>query len=69
MGNDFISQYFNHYPFLTYIYITYIILTEITVICNCYTVTATQLNTFVSLYSCNNIIIPRAGGIAAETCW
>jgi hypothetical protein len=59
---------FNHYPFLTYIYITNIILTEITVIFNCYRVPVTQLTTFVCLYFCNNIT-PRAARIAAKTCW
>jgi len=31
-------------------------------------VTATQLTTFVSLYSCNNITLKKAV-IEAETCW
>jgi len=31
-------------------------------------VTATQLTTFVPLYSCNNII-PKIVAIAAKTCW
>ena len=54
---------------LTYIYITYIILTEITIIFNCYGVTATQLITFVLLYSCNNNITLKMAEIPAETCW
>ena len=68
MGNDFISQYFNHYPFLTYIYITYTIFTEIIIISNCYAVTATQLTTFVPLYCFNNNIKLKMAAIAAETC-
>ena len=55
-------------PFVTYIYITYIILTEIIVIFNCYGVTMTQLTTFVSLYSRNNIALKMTAE-AAETCW
>jgi len=32
-------------------------------------VTATQLSTFVRLYSCNNNITLKMAGIPAETCW
>ena len=49
--NNFNSQDFNHYQFLTYSDITYVILTEIIIIFNCYGVAATQLTTFVPLYS------------------
>jgi hypothetical protein len=35
---------------------------------NFYEVTATQLTTFVPLYSCNNITMTMAT-IAAEACW
>jgi hypothetical protein len=66
--NDFQSQDFNHFPFLTYIYITYIILTEIVIIFNCYEVTVTQLTIFVPLYSYNNITLKMAA-LAAEACW
>jgi len=62
MGNDF-----NHYPFLTYIYNTYFILTEIKIIFKNYGITTTQLNEFVTLYSCDIILMMAA--IAAETCW
>ena len=47
--NNFISQDFNYYPFLTYIYIIYIILIEIIIIFNCNGVTATQLTTLVKV--------------------
>jgi hypothetical protein len=66
---NFDSQDFNHYPFLTYINITYIILTVIIIIFNCYGVTATQLTTFVSFYSCDNNITLKMDAVAAETCW
>jgi len=65
MDNDFKSQDFNHDPFLTYVYSTYIILTEIIIIYNCYTVTVTQLTTFVPLHCCNNITLKMAA-IAAK---
>jgi len=55
-------------PVLTHIYITYLNLPEVIVICNCYEVMATQLTTFVLLYSCNNITL-KMTVIAAETCW
>jgi hypothetical protein len=45
--NNFNSQDFNQYPFLTYIYITCIILIENRVIFKCYGMTATKLTTFV----------------------
>jgi hypothetical protein len=67
--NDFKSQDFNHYPFLTYICITYIIINETIIIFNCYGVTATQLTTFVPLYSFNNYINLKMATLAAETCW
>jgi len=41
--NSFNTQYFNYYPFLTYIYITYTTPTEIIIIFNCHVVTVTQL--------------------------
>jgi len=41
---------------------------EIIILVNCYGVTATQLTTFVPLYSCNNITLKMAT-VAAETCW
>jgi hypothetical protein len=65
---DFQSQDFKHFPFLTYIYVTYIILTEIIIIFNCYEVTATQLTTFIPLYSYNNITLKMAA-LAAAACW
>ena len=37
-------------------FITYVFSTEIIIIFNCYVVTATELTTFVLLYSCNNNI-------------
>jgi len=46
-----LTPIFNHCPFLTYNDITYIILTEIIITFNCYWVPATQLTTFVPLYS------------------
>jgi len=58
-------DYFKHYPFNIYIYI---ILTEIIIIYNCHGVTATQLTTFVHLYSCNNITL-KMTAIVAETSW
>jgi hypothetical protein len=58
--DNFNSQDFNHYQLLTYIYITYKILT--------YRVTATQLTTFVPLYSYNNITLMMAA-IEAYTYW
>jgi len=66
--NNFDSQDFNHYPFLTQIYITYIILTEIIIIIifNSNGVTAAQLTTFVPLYCCNNITM-KMTATAAET--
>ena len=67
--NNFNSQDFNHYHFFTYIYITYIILTEIVIILNCCGVRATQLTTFVPLYSCNNNITLKMAAIAAKMCW
>jgi len=36
---------------------------------NCYGLTATQLNTFVHLYSCNNSIALKMAAIEVETCW
>jgi hypothetical protein len=46
---DFISQYFNHYPFFKYIYITYTFSTKIVIICSCEGVAVAQRNvcTFV----------------------
>ena len=41
---------------------------EIIIIFNCHEVTATQVTTFVYLYSCNNITLKMAE-IATETCW
>ena len=66
--NNFISQDFNHYPFLTYTCITYIIVTEIIIIFHCYGVTVTQLTTLVSLCCDNNFTLKMAG-TAAITCW
>ena len=31
--------------------------------------TATQLTTFVPLYSCNNNVTLKMAAVAAETCW
>jgi hypothetical protein len=67
--NDFKSQDFNHYPFLTYICINCVIITETAIMFNCYRMTATQLTTFVPLYSCNNNINLKMVAVAAETCW
>jgi hypothetical protein len=36
---------------------------------NYYRMTATQLTTFVPLYSCNNNITLKMAAVAAETCW
>jgi hypothetical protein len=49
--NGFKSQYFDHCPFLKYIYIPYIFSTEVIIIFNCDVVAATQHNicTFVVL--------------------
>jgi len=66
--NNFNPQDFKHYPLVTSIYIAYVILNEIIIIFNCYGVTVTQLTTFVSLYSCNNITMKMAT-VAAETYW
>jgi hypothetical protein len=67
--NNFNSQDFNHYPFLTNIYITYTILTVIIIILNCYGMMLTQLTRFVPLYSCDNNITLKMAAVAAETCW
>jgi len=42
---------------------------KIIIIFNRYGVTATQLTTFVPLYSCNNSITLKMAAIADETCW
>jgi len=67
--NDFKSQYFNYYPYLTYIYIKHIVLTEIITFLNWYGVTAAQLTKFIHLYSCNNNFTLKMAAIAAETYW
>ena len=66
--NNFNSQEFNHYPFLTCIYITYVILTDILIFFNCYGVTTTQLIIFVPWYSCNNVTLNMAATVS-ETYW
>jgi len=44
------------------------ILTEITTIFHCYAVMATQLNTFVRLYCCDNNITLKMAARATVTC-
>jgi hypothetical protein len=58
-----VAQRLNHYatPGPT----IYIMLTEITIILNCYGVTATQVTTSVPLYSCNNNTTPKMDATAA----
>jgi len=55
--NNCNSQYFNHYPFLNYVYVTYMILTGIKIIVNYYGLRTAQPNTFEYLNICIPVII------------
>jgi hypothetical protein len=45
------------------------ILTEITIIYNCYGVTPTQLTTFIPFHCYDNNITLKMAVVAAERCW